>query len=360
MAECEENIPPYRPGIFNGVIHEVDPTGLSGSLDENLYIDTVIAFSEFFGITLCDEPEAHLLGQWVGTNTVLSVEHIDQLWGWQWPGTDDLYSFLTSYATLNGVQQNLSAFSSKERMEIVAKIRELAAIHSNPAELPPEPIEAQTGSGTIILGDVTTPFVCVPADARTFKFNCIAKASGYYHIVRRSSAPHFMYQRRKCGYREFSLRTDASYRARRPQADGLAWMPPRRAKTGFKWGCCILDAKYVYNTDTTVYQRASRYRQKLRQRTRVIVYPKARRWARRAAMARYHLVRGQETAQLGAYLGACASREIPYTKFLMICSEDVAREFFHRLMGRNVVGAACHSHRNSEHWRLPEDAITAP
>lgn len=355
MAECEENIPDPAIDLLVEMVNNIDPTGY---MDESFYEDyrsKVILFSDFYGITLCDEPEAHLLGRFVQDVTTnpggatpapqtpeeLSVFHHR--------------SFLRQYANLHGL-------SVDPQEDIVVQIRALTATNSVPQEVPPPEISADIGSGTVILGQFDSPLQCEPIRARDFKYSAIRKEEGHYHRAVRSNRAEYVYQRQKCGCREFSLRTDASWRSYAPASDGLAWRRPNNGKVGFKWPCCITDTKYVFDTNLTAYQDRRRFRRNLKQHLRT--YPaKSKKWVRRYHLIKYMRAYASTTTQLGAYFGACVNREIPYNNFLFICSEDIASEYFEsRIGGNNLIARSCHSRsdRHREHWRMTEDLVICP
>lgn len=162
------------------------------------------------------------------------------------------------------------------------------------------------------------------------------------------------YQVNKCGNREYSLRTDATPRSHRPLSDGLAPEPPPRAKAGFAFGCCILEAKYVYGPVTAYQKRrdflraTTQYANRLPRRLSGLGRP--------ALIAYWSGMWADQSAQFALYMGAIADPDIPYWKVVYICSQEKAREYFQDIISTarvpRAIAVACVSdaRRTTENW----------
>ncbi|MCF6446079.1 hypothetical protein [Nereida sp. MMG025] len=330
--------------------------------------------ARLYGITFCDRAEAQLIGQFthfkVGINRSFEIADMDR---------GDHLHFLSQYLLLHGlsyrdVDEGLHAVMSSnaqdytnwellrgtitgrwdyEMSTVISEIQRLAQTHSVPT--PPESVaEEASPGGTIIRGEGIDFPTCDPAEARAFRSRAERRVDGHYSVAAAGTAggtnttpprPAMRYQVNKCGRREYSLRTDASHRSYAPLADGLAPSRPPRAKGGYAFACCILEAKFVGNRRTTLYQRKRDFLRGVEDSADAL----PRRFeglGRLSLVAIWEAKRLDQANQFGAYLGAIADPDIPYWKVVYICSRDMARDYFRAIIRAAIampVAKACTS-----------------
>ncbi len=215
---------------------------------------------------------------------------------------------------------------------------------------------------------------CDPCEAYTFKQACDTRrlsAGGDPSISRQLWR---RYQARKCGPLEYNI-YDSSLAASgyftQPRnialADGLAPQEPPDGKRGFRFGCCLLEAKYSQpNRGRALYiDRATFVRTARQKRWLVNAWNISRnspggrilRIFRRMPLSRFagnHWDQHRREAQLQAsiYAAFCNSDSTPYTNFLYICGErNWVRAYFSPIAARYTNGRACHSTvNNPENW----------
>jgi len=376
--ECEDNLPEPRQSFIDEF--ELGALILGREPVIDLYYRLSKELAQHYNITLCDEPEAQMIGQLVRwdifANRGTEISDMD---------ADDHLHFLRNYLTLHGLTSADTQGDVRRRLEwesrgiagdlydyvtgeysvttaqVVAEIRRLAGTYSVATPQQSPAIQAAPG-GTIIRGSDFDFPACIPAEARTFRNNARRRITGYYSEQAAGTAnggtpgsPSMRYQVNKCGRREYSMRTDASRNARRPMADGLAPVRPPRAKAGFGFACCILEAKYVYLPRTTLYQRrrdfmrnSQRYADRLPRRLRGLGRP--------ALRAAWEAQRAISAGQFAAYMAAIADPEIPYWRVVYICSRDSARDYFQDIMStariprRIAVACLSDARRTTENW----------
>jgi hypothetical protein len=345
MAECTDNIPPKRRSLIERVISELDVTGYVDEESERDWIETNVAFADYYGIDLCDEAEAHLLADFVlrVTENPLGATRAPQtpeeVWG------SHHHEFMVSYANLHGVP--VPAVPQRGGMfwasDVQAAMRALTLEHSVATPLPPEPVILQTGNSTIILGEANA-LTCDPAAVDAWKASATSKAAPVSSVQ-----PFYTYQVAKCGPREYQLEALVTFitdyvpdsvlsalglehqDVLKTYADGITSRPPAGARRK-AYGCCATDAKRVMNVDRTLYQPARRYRRQMRIKHAAKV-GKALRWAVAAEMARWAAVRASALRQLLGYAAACLDPDTPVNRFLYIVSHNLAEEYFGDLLG---------------------------
>ncbi|WP_342075628.1 hypothetical protein [Yoonia sp. SS1-5] len=225
---------------------------------------------------------------------------------------------------------------------IVNEIRRLTGIYSRPTINEIDLQLSETG-GVVILGQEEASWSCDPAEASAFRNRARAKVSGHYskrapnpsRFLSRKKKAAAEYQVQKCGDREYSVLPGANAQLHAPLADGLAPGVPLRGRAPHVYPCCILDAKHSTGT-FGLYQRRRDYVRKVNAASRSsrFVPPWLRKSGARGAIAGYDTVRTGEGVQLGAYIGACVLREIPYWRILYICNTPRTASYF----SREVVG----------------------
>lgn len=377
--ECEDNLPVPRESLRHDLELGTVLFGQEPIIDRYYRIAKDLA--RHYAITLCDEPEASLVGHTVLNDVMLTRgSEVAEM-----SATEHL-AFLRSYLNLHGlptssvnnpVRRALEWRSSGSMLrdgwdaitgeysvsseQVVAEIRRLAGAHSRPTPRQNAAVQAAPG-GMIIRGSKFDFPACNPGEAATFRNNARRKVSGHYSVAASGTAsggtpgtPHMRYQVNKCGDREYSLRKDASARSHRPLADGLAPSRPPRAKAGYGFACCILEAKYVGNPYTSLYQRrrdflrnTQRYSNRLPRRLRGLGRP--------GLILAWEGTRASQGSQFGLYMGAIADPEIPYWKVVYICSRESARLYFQDIINLahipRAIAVACVSdaRRTTENW----------
>lgn len=373
--ECADNLPPYTGS--SDLIEYIDPIGIAPSREAD-YRRIAEGMVNLYGITLCDEADAALIGQFAHAYTQRprtmtrwpedfdKIEHLNFLRAYVQHNALDYRQlpakfhnmFPASGATHEQLQQAIFDVTKEEMRDA---IRSLTSRHSRSTMDEAAAVPAQPG-GTTIAGSTFDFPTCVPANAQAFKTRCDRRASGHWSQAASSSAARAArYQRQKCGDREYSLRTDASATARAPLADGLAPSRPPAARAGHAFACCILEAKYSSGGSLALYQDRTRYMRNVRTAAALIKGPgsgAARQIFIRAKQGQYATAVANSTTQLTAYMGVIADPDIPYWRLVYICSNDAARDYFATLIRRMVVAravsSACKSEmrRTSEHWRI--------
>lgn len=378
--ECEDNLPAPRESFID--TFEVGSFLLGREPAVDVYYRLAKALAGHYGITLCDEPEAVLIGSAVWSDVFFNR-------GTEIADMDVQFhlSFLRSYLNLHGltsadtspvvqavldwksrgmtgdVYDYVTGEYSIETSVVVAEIRRLAGAHSIATPQQTPAVQAPPG-GVIVRGSEFDFPACNPADATTFRSNARRRVTNYYSEAAAGTASggtpgsaSMRYQVNKCGNREYSMRTDAARLNRKPMADGLAPTRPPRAKSGFGFACCILEAKYVFLANTTLYQRrrdfmrnSQKYGDRLPRRLRGLARP--------ALRAAWEAGRASQASQFGLYMGAIVDPEIPYWRVVYICSRENARQYFQDII--NVVrvprsiAIACVSsaRRTTENWKV--------
>lgn len=359
--ECEENLPDYSGHA--DMIEYLDPVGLFSR--ERTYYNYCREAATHYNITLCDEVDASIIGWFANFLTVLPPIIQDDVEDLSWSYHAD---FLRMYQRTNSIpvgdisepfrfliDESLATAADRSQTDygvlyhrvdaenIVAEIRRLTAIHSV-ATINEIDLElAQTG-GVIILGQEDQSWACDPAEASSFRNQSRAKVNG--HWSKRANNPRSFtsrkkrmaaeYQIQKCGNREYSLLPEASAAMHAPLADGLAPTLPTLGRAPHIYPCCILDAKYSTGA-FGLYQRRRDYVRKVRAAENAgrFVPPWLRRLGRNGAVAGFDAVVASEGLQLGAYIAACTSREIPYWRVLYICNTRRTADYFSRaIVGR--------------------------
>lgn len=353
--ECEENLPDLDLRM------ELDLRGMQPWIPVETvgerYPRLASELATLYGITFCDEPEAQLVGSYIRSDLFFNrgTEIADMSAG-------DHLSFLTSYMRLHGLtyddlnpevsrilQYDPTERSSFElardyfsgefaiaKQVVIDEMRRLAGQHSIPTPQQEEAVPADPG-GMIIRGEGIDFPTCDPGEARAFRSRALRKVSGHYSVAASGTAgggtpgnPAMRYQVNKCGRTEFSLRTDASRSSHRPLADGLAPTRPPRAKAGYSFACCILEAKYVGNRRYSLYQAKRDFLRSTNAENEAL--PRRLEGLGRAGrVILWENVRASQARQLGLYVGAMADPEIPYWMTVYICSQDQARDYFRRL-----------------------------
>lgn len=363
MVECKDNIPPKNMSLMELVFTELDPTGFLGDESERDWVETNVRFADYYGIDLCDEPEAHILAEFVlsvtenpggATRAPQTPEELGARQHWR---------FLQTYANLHGLPSPMEtpAYGTQPSV-VVSVIQSLTLEHSIATPIPPEPIQIRTGNGTVILGE-QNPLQCDPAKVDAFKGTTTSKRAPI-----NSTQPYYIYQVEKCGNREYQLATLVTFLEGiissdvmayldfewedviKKFADGLTSSRPGGAR-GKAFGCCATDAKRVMNYRRTMYQTARRYRKEMHIKHRAKL-GKLRRWAVRSEMVRYAARRATALRQLIGYAAACLDPDIPVTRFLYIVSHDIAVDFFDNLLGGpNIIGhVVLSAPSSSENW----------
>lgn len=349
--------------LMEAVFSEIDPTGKLAEISEQDWIDKNVRFAEYYGVNLCDEPEAHALAEFVlsvtenpggATQAPQNPEELSAYHHW---------SFLKTYANLHGLRSPIPrpAHGSSPTV-VVAEIRSMTSEHSIRSQVPPKPVEIRTGRGTIILGD-QNPLQCDPAKVEAFKRTTKSQSAPV-----NSAKEYYIYQVKKCGPREYELETLKTYLESivprnvmgyidhewedviKKLADGLTSSRPGGTRRK-AFGCCATDAKRVMNYRRTMYQTARRFRQEMR-RKHAKKPAKIRRWSIRVDMGRYAAKRMTALRQLMGYAAACVDPDIPVTRFVYIVSHDIAEDFFDELLGgANPIGhVVTSSHSSAENW----------
>ncbi len=375
-VECEENLPEPRDSLRTEL--ELGTVLLGREAVVDLYYRLAPALARHYGVTLCDEPEAQLIGATVWSDIFFNRgTEISEL------SAQDHLHFLRNYLNLHGLDasfvtdaqvRKVLTWSSRgtfgdaydyftgeyeaEASAVLATIRSLTGRYSIPTPRQRDAEQAELG-GTIIPGSKFDFPACNRGEARAFRAKATRRVAGHYsRAVSASGAVpgsvHMRYQVNKCGNREYSLRTDATPQSYKPLADGLAPEPPPRAKAGFAFGCCILEAKYAYGPITTYQKRrdflraTKTYADRLPRRLRGLGRP--------ALIAYWTAIWADQAAQFGLYMGAIADPDIPYWKVVYICSQEKAREYFQSIISTakvpRAIAVACVSdaRRTTENW----------
>lgn len=200
---------------------------------------------------------------------------------------------------------------------------------------------------------------CDPAKALSFKQGLPTKR------VRIQTAPSntsnkqqwVTYQTRKCGNLEYNIHdynfvmdfASEIYYELDPRssiwADGLAHTPPVNAHPAYKFGCCLLEAKYSQpDRSQAFYIRQSEFvgtrerkwwlkmRYQAYKDREIIQGIFGRRLGRRKprktltfkqyAQRIWLQARAKAVLQLAAYARFCMASDIPYTRYLVICGEQ--------------------------------------
>lgn len=374
--ECEDNLPEYTGS--SDLIEWIDPIGIAPSREAD-YRKIAKGMVELYGLTLCDEADAALVGQFAHhyaqrprimtrfPSDFDKIEHLNFLRAYVTHNALDYrqlptkfhHLFPASGASSDQQQQAIYGVSAPELRDA---IRRFTAVHSRSTMNTEAAVPAQPG-GTTIAGSSHDFPACIPSEAQAFKTRCDRRAPGHWSQAASTSvSTAARYQRQKCGDREYSLRIDASASARAPLADGLAPRRPPTAKAGYAHACCILEAKYSSGGALALYQDRTRYMRNVRTRAQAIRgFPgsgAARQIFIRERQAQYANAVAGATTQLTAYMGVCADPDIPYWRLVYICSNEAARDYFATLIRRMVVAraisSACHSQmrRTTEHWRV--------
>lgn len=378
--ECEDNLPEPRQSLLDEF--EVGALLLGREPVIDKYYRLAKGLATLYGVNLCDEPEAQLIGLTVRNdlffNKGTEIEDMDE---------DDHLLFLRNYLNLHGLTSADTSGPVRRRLDwesrgvlgdlkdaitgefsvstaaVLAEIRRLTGAHSIPTSEPPA--AEQAGEGGVIVRGSTFDFpACNPGEATAFRNKARRRVSGHYSEAAAGTASggvpgsvHMRYQVNKCGDREYSLRTDATRNNRKPMADGLAPTRPPNAKAGFGFSCCILEAKYVYLNRTTLYQRRRDFMRNSQQYANQLPR-RLRGMGRPALRAAWETARARSVAQFGLYMGAIADPEIPYWRVVYICSKENAREYFQDVINLarvpRAIAVACHSdaRRRSENWKV--------
>lgn len=376
--ECEDNLPAPRESLRTDLEFGT-LVGREPIIDR--YYRLAKALAGHYGITRCDEPEAQLIGSTVWSDMFFhrGTEVAD------FPSEAHL-QFLRNYLNLHGltsssvsalVRRVLDWRSSGSVLEdgwdwltgeysiapsvVVAEIRRLTGTYSRATPVQTPAVPAAPG-GVIVRGSEFDFPVCNPANARAFRSQATRRTNGHNSVAAAGTAgggvpgnAAMRYQVNKCGRTEYSLRTDATRLSHKPLADGLAPTRPPHAKVGFGFACCILEAKYVYLGNTTLYQRrrdflrnSRTYSDRLSRRLRGLGRP--------ALIAAWEATRAAQAAQFGLYMGAIADLEIPYWRVVYICSRENARQYFQDIISLvrvpRSVAVACFSDARwtTENW----------
>jgi hypothetical protein len=377
--DCEDNLPAPRESLRTELELGTVLLGREPIIDRYYRIAKDLA--GHYRITLCDEPEAALIGQTVWSDIAFNRgTEVSRL-----TATNHL-SFLRNYLNLHGLSSSVVSANVRRVLdwrssgtmttdmwdyvtgeydisaaEVTAEIRRLAGIYSVATPQQAPAVQAEPG-GVIIRGSTFDFPACIPAEATAFRNLARRRASGHYSVAASGTAsggvpgsPYARYQVNKCGDREYALRTDATPRSYRPLADGLAPTRPPRAKAGFSFACCILEAKYIVSPDTTLYQKRRDF---LRNATRGIRFIPRRLqgMGRPALIAAWEAARAEQAAQFGLYMGAIVDPDIPYWRVVYICSRESAREYCQDIMNLaripRAIAVACVSdaRRTTENW----------
>lgn len=375
--ECEENLPAPRESLRTDLEFG---TLLGAEPIVDRYFRIAKDLAAHYRITLCDEPEAQLIGSVVWSSVALNRgREVAQM------SASDHLHFLRNYLNLHGLDSRattgqvrrvldwrsrgtmgdawdyVSGEYSIPAADVVAEIRRLAGTHSRATARQAPAVPAATG-GTIIRGGTFDFPACIPANATAFRSKARRGVDGHYSRAASGTAgggtpgsAYARYQVNKCGDREYALRTDATARSYAPLADGLAPTRPPRAKRGFGFACCILEAKYTSAPTTTPYQRRRDF---LRNTTAAAKYlpRRLRGMGRPALIAYWEGTRADQAAQFGLYMGAIADPDIPYWKVVYICSRDTVRDYFQDIINLarvpRLVAVACTSdaRMTTENW----------
>jgi len=359
-VDCEENLPEYSG--HEDLIEWVDPIGIFSRAD--LYYRIAREVAEFYRINLCDELDASIVGWFSNQLTVrprIMEQDVEDL-SWS-----EHASFLQVYVQVNAIP--ITSVSEAHRFlidpslttgadvqegrwgqilqrvtaeGIVADIRRLTSIYSQTTANEIDVQLSATG-GLVILGREASSWACDPVAAATFRNLARAKRAGYWsvaaanpsRILSRKRRYAAEYQIQKCGNREYSVLAGASARLHAPLADGLAPTVPPHGRPPHIYPCCILDAKYSTGP-FGLYQRRRDYVRKVNAASQSarFVPPWLRKSGAHGAIVHFDAVRVQEGVQLGAYIGACVSRDIPYWRILYICNTPRTASYF----SREVVG----------------------
>lgn len=385
MADCEDNIPPWR-----GTLSEDWEAGqwIGAEHSEDAYYRITVEVAEFYGITLCDEPEAALIALMVANNIRLSGMNLNLTRG-DSPDDWDIVkhmNFLDNYLNLHGlgtadianerIRNSMEYVPSGSlqtaydylfnddydvsKQDVIDEIRRLVGIHSIPT---PEPTPADIAAlgGLTILGLGFGHPSCVPGDATAFRRDARRNANGRYSRAAAGSlsggSATTRYQINKCGRREYSLRNNATPTSHAPLADGLAPTPPPAAKAGYKFACCILEAKYIRSPDTSFYQAWRHLRRHYSRGPARLLRGPQRRAYFRGQKALWEGARGTQLAQMSAYTAAISDPDIPYWTAVYICSRRKARNYYRSLIRlQAAIGRvfACESdaRRPSQNWKV--------
>lgn len=372
--ECEDNLPEYTGGL--DLLEYVDPTGFAPSRAAD-YQRIAAQFVSIYGLTLCDEADAALVGQL--SHYYAQLPRMMTRWPEDFDKLDHL-NFLSAYLRHNGLNyQSLpaamhplfrasgasneirqAAVYATSNAQLLSEIRGLTATYSQSTMVTAEAVPAQPGETTVQGTGQDFPR-CRPGEAAAFKSRCDRRAANHWSEAASSSPSNSArYQRIKCGDREYSMRTDASRNARAPLADGLTPNAPGSAKPGYGFDCCILEAKYSRGGATSYYQPRARFMRNVRARAAAIRGPgsgAARQLYIRTQQTRYGGVRLSATTQLTAYMGAVTDPDIPYWRIVYICSNDRTRDYFNarirEMIVARAVARACVSsmRKRSENWK---------
>lgn len=200
----------------------------------------------------------------------------------------------------------------------------------------------------------------------------------------RSKQDWVRYQTDKCGPLEYNILDPSWYMSAFQHigyeldprnavwADGLAATPPPAAPSSYKFGCCLLEAKYS-QSDRGLALYVGR---------RTFVNTRNRKWWLRAAYQRYRdgkilqnflarrfgrrsrpirtfqrfagdkwlSARARAVAQLAAYSVFCRSPETPFTIFVVIVGEmPFVRNYFRPITP--YPGLVAHARLNGPNWR---------
>ena len=379
--ECEENLPAPRESLRSDLEFGTVFFGKEPVVD--LYYRIAKDLARTYGITLCDEPEAQLIGATVWSDVFFNRgTEVSSL------SAEDHLKFLRNYLNLHGLSSAAVSPPIRRILDwkpggstmadawdwvtgeysigaaaVVAEIRRLAGVHSQPTPVQTPAVPAAPG-GTIIRGSGFDFPACITANARHFRVQALRRVNGHYSVAASGTAgggtpnsASARYQVNKCGSTEYSLRTDATRKSHKPLADGLAPSKPPHAKAGFGFACCILEAKYVYLPNTTLYQRrrdflrnSQKYANRLPRKLRGLARP--------ALIAAWEETRADQAAQFGLYMGAIADLDIPYWQVVYICSRENARQYFQDIISfariPKTIAVACVSdaRRTTENWSV--------
>lgn len=218
---------------------------------------------------------------------------------------------------------------------------------------------------------------CDPCDAYRFKKNCGTRrlSAGLDPSISRQAWRR--YQARKCGPLEYNIYNSSlatSGYAIDPRsialADGLAPDRPPKAKLGFAFPCCLLEAKYSQpRRGRALYIDEKTFVNTARQKPWLVA-----RWnaARKSPLGRAKKLMGmmslkkfakkiwkkyhREAAfQANIYNAFCTSTDTPYTNFLYICGEsNFVKKYFSKMLILYPKGRVVHSSLSAPHTWVNE------
>lgn len=162
-------------------------------------------------------------------------------------------------------------------------------------------------------------------------------------------------------------------------ADGLAHKPPSNAHPSYKFGCCLLEAKYSQADESQalyiskrkftttkgqkwwlkhqyktmknreffyklIFKRFKIFKKKKKKKIKKTTFQKF-------AESKWDEARKRAVVQLGIYASFCLNKKYPYTNYLVICGEKkFVANYFKRIA--SPPGRVVHSPLNKNDWKV--------